>query len=1517
MVSAGDTRDGVSEGLYRPEFEHDSCGIGLYADIKGRATNGVVKTALEMLARLDHRAGKAADGKTGDGAGILVQIPDLFFQEVCPFPLPEAGHYGVGMFFLPQDRAGRLVAISKIKACIAARNLRLYGERDVPVAENEITPLARSRAPFMHQMFIGTANHDSGRRLDMELYLLRKAIEAKLKDEIYVASLSSQTLVYKGMLRAKEVSAYYIDLQDDRFVSAVALVHSRYSTNTFPSWQRAHPNRMIVHNGEINTIRGNMSWFDAKAKRLAGGRLPQIIDPEGSDSAIFDNVLEFLTYHGFSLPHAVMMMVPEPWEANPELPEYLHDFYEFHSRVMEPWDGPMALGFCNGRQIGAILDRNGLRPARYYITNDDKVVFSSEVGVADLDPANIRERCHLKPGQLLLIDTEKGRIVPSDELKKEICASENYHELLKKTVITPKDEKDVTEKLPETVRLYQQKVHGYTYEDLTKGIRPMAETGKEPTGSMGNDTPLAVLSNKPQLLFDYFKQWFSQVTNPPIDAIREAWVMSEITWLGPQISLLDPTRHVTKQIRLKHPILDRKTFRLVQEQGLKTGTVQAFFTNEKGEKGLSDAIGGLILQADSLIRNGVSLLIISDRGTDGTHLPVPSLLAVSALHHHLIDQGTRTQVSLIVDSGEPRDSHHVAMLLGYGADAIHPYLAIETVLELKEAGHLQVDEEQAEGNYIKALVGGLVKIMSKVGISSVQSYRGAQTFEALGLSDKLIDTYFHGTVSQIGGIGLDEIARETMIRHRRATEELQEGRMKTLDAGSTLQWRQGGEQHKIEPLIVHMLQQATRKNDYELYRKYAAMVDQAPFSTIRSLLTFERDKDPIPLEEVEPIESLLKRFKTGAMSYGSISKEAHEAMAIAMNRIGGKSNSGEGGEDSERFIREPNGDWRRSAIKQVASARFGVTSYYLSEAAELQIKMAQGAKPGEGGQLPAGKVYPWIARTRRATTGVALISPPPHHDIYSIEDLAQLIYDLKSSNPKARISVKLVAKGGVGTIAAGVAKGKADVILISGHDGGTGAASKTSIKHAGLPWELGLAEAHQTLMKNGLRDRVRLETDGKLMTGRDVLIAACLGAEEFGFATAPLVVLGCLMMRACHLDSCPVGIATQNPELRKNFKGSPDYIVNFMTFIARDIREQLANLGYRSLDEVIGQAHLLRIKKAVHNHWKARYLDLSDLLYQAESDVSKRHFARAQDHHIERRFDERHLISACLSTIENKRPIQLTYKLKNSDRTVGTTLGYVISKSTAGRGLPEDTIHLSFTGSAGQSFASFIPRGVTMVLTGDANDYVGKGLSGGKVIIKSEEVSGVNTDAQAMMGNVAFFGATEGEAYIRGTAGGRFCVRNSGAMAVVEGVGENGCEYMTGGRVVILGPVGRNFAAGMSGGTAYILPDQSPDKVLPHINKALVNIERVTEKEEQDAVMCLIKNHLAYTGSPKAKKALENRDETLKRLIKIIPRDYEAMLAQIGRLEKDGLTEDQAKEQAFYLKKQGKLTARHSVFQPV
>lgn len=1514
-MSKDQTRE--REGLYRPEFEHDACGIGMYADIKGRASNEIVRTALEMLARLDHRAGKAADGKTGDGAGILVQIPDRYFQEVCDFELPPVGHYGVGMFFMPQDRSSRLVAIGKIKACIAARNLRIYGERDVPIDENEISRLARSKAPYMYQMFIGTANQDAGSKLDSKLYLLRKAIEAKLKDEIYVASLSSQTLVYKGMLRAKEVSAFYTDLQDERFVSSLALVHSRYSTNTFPSWERAHPNRMIVHNGEINTIRGNMSWFTAKAKRLNGGKLPQIIDPEGSDSAIFDNVLEFLTYHGFSLPHAVMMMVPEPWEGDSELPDYLRKFYEFHSRTMEPWDGPMALGFCNGKQIGAILDRNGLRPARYYITNDDKVVFSSEVGVTDLKAENIKQRCHLKPGQLLLIDTEKGRIVPSDELKKEICSSIDYADLLEKSVIRLNGDHGNGELLADHARLFKQKVFGYTYEDVTKTIQPMAEQGKESTGAMGNDTPLAVLSNKSQLLFDYFKQWFSQVTNPPIDAIREARVMSKITWLGPQISLLEPMKHVTKQIRLKHPILDRKAFQDLSLQGLKTKTIDLNYPIEDGTYGLSKAVDQLILHVDELIHEGTSLMILSDRNVDEEHLPIPSLLAVSALHHHLIKQGTRPQISLIVDSGEPRDSHQVAALLGYGADAIHPYLALNTVHALIKAGHLDLPEEKAEQNYIKALVAGIVKIMSKVGISSIQSYRGAQTFEALGLSGGLIDKYFAGTVSQIGGIGLEEIETESRLRHQKAADECQQGNMKPLDPGSTLQWRQGGEQHKIDPLIVHTLQQAARTNDYKLYKEYKEMVDKAPFSTIRSLLTFEKDRKPIPLDEVEPVEAILKRFKTGAMSYGSISKETHEAMAIAMNRIGGKSNSGEGGEDAERFIHDTNGDWRRSAIKQVASARFGVTSYYLSEAEELQIKMAQGAKPGEGGQLPAGKVYPWIARTRHATTGVALISPPPHHDIYSIEDLAQLIYDLKSSNPKARISVKLVAKSGVGTIAAGVAKGKADVILISGHDGGTGAASKTSIKHAGLPWELGLAEAHQTLMMNGLRDRVRLETDGKLMSGRDVLIAACLGAEEFGFATAPLVVLGCVMMRACHLDSCPVGIATQNPELRKNFMGKPEHIVNFMTFIAQDIREHLAALGYRSLNEVIGQAHLLRIKKEVHSHWKARTLDLSDLLYQAESDVSKRYFSRAQEHHVERRFDERNLVATCLPTIENKKPVHLVYKLKNSDRTVGSTLGYFISRSTSGKGLPEDTITLSFTGSAGQSFASFIPKGVTMILTGDANDYVAKGLSGGKVIIKSEELVGVDSDSQAMMGNVALFGATSGEVYVRGTAGGRFCVRNSGAKAVVEGVGENACEYMTGGRVIILGSVGRNFAAGMSGGVAYILPDEEPDQIIHRINKELVNIEPLTDKREKDEVFQLIKSHLEHTGSPKAERVLMNWGVSVQRMIKVIPRDYEAMVEQIARYEAQGLSGEEAKEQAFYLKKQGKLSVRNSTYLPV
>ncbi|WP_141603833.1 glutamate synthase large subunit [Terrilactibacillus laevilacticus] len=1500
-------------GLYQSEFEHDACGIGLYADIKGRASHDIVETALEMLARLDHRAGKGSDG-TGDGAGLLVQIPHDFFNSVCSFSLPEAGQYGVGMLFLPQDSLKRRNIIKTIKSVISEKNYTLYGIREVPVLAESIEPLARQEAPYIIQLFVGVSDQltDS---LEYQLYTLRKTLEQRIGKELYIASLSSKTIVFKGMLRAEEVSGYYTDLKDERFVSAIALVHSRFSTNTFPSWKRAHPNRMIVHNGEINTIRGNANWFNARAKTLDKDYGNQIIDRDGSDSAIFDNVLEFLTMNGVPLAHAIMLMVPEPWEKDKDMPDSLKAFYEYNSRFMEPWDGPMALGFSNGKQVGAIMDRNGLRPARYYVTHDDRLIFSSEVGVVDLDPSLIKEKRHLKPGHVLLVDTERGQIVPSDELKKEISEANEYAKLLEKSIAFAKSslgEHQSASYRDRLDRLYLQKVNGYTYEEVVKGIQVMAETGKEPVGSMGYDAPLAVLSERPQLLFNYFKQWFSQVTNPPIDAIREEHVISKVTWLGKQPNILEPTINDTKQIKLEHPILDESQFATIQNGLLPVATLNLTFNVNDGKTGLKQALVVLFQEAEAAIKDGNQMIILSDRDVDAEHAPIPSLLAVSGLHHDLIKKGLRTSASIVVDSAEPRDSHHMSALLGFGADAIYPYMAFEVIKDLIKDEHLNKSEAEASQKYVKALVGGIVKVMSKVGISAIQSYRGAQTFEVLGLSKEVIDQYFTGTFSQIDGIGLEEIADETLKRHAAATKEWESNRVSPLDPGSDLQWRQEGEFHKFNPMTIYKLQQAARKNDYGLYQEYKEEVDDSPYSTIRSLLEIKNDRQPVPLDEVEPAESIFKRFKTGAMSYGSISKEAHEALAIAMNRIGGKSNSGEGGEEVERFTLDSNGENRRSAIKQVASARFGVTSHYLSEANEIQIKMAQGAKPGEGGQLPAHKVYPWIAEVRGATPGVGLISPPPHHDIYSIEDLAQLIYDLKRANPTARISVKLVAKAGVGTIAAGVAKGLADVILISGHDGGTGAASKSSIAHAGIPWEIGLAEAHQTLLLNGLRNRVSLEVDGKLMSGKDVIVAACLGAEEFGFATAPLAVLGCIMMRACHLDTCPVGIATQNPELRKNFTGSPDHIVNYMHFIAEDIREILSQNGFRSLEEVVGHAELLKVKDSVQNHPKASHLDLSKMLVPTAERDEKCNFTTPQNHELDKTYDFREILPQTKAIVERGETGQFNFNIKNSDRSVGTTLGYTVTTSTNGVGFEEDALELQFNGYAGQSFGAFVPKGITMTLTGDANDYVGKGLSGGKLIIKPNENDGTPDDNQAIVGNVAFFGATSGEAYVRGTAGVRFCVRNSGAKVVIEGIGDNGCEYMTGGKAIILGHFGKNFAAGMSGGTAYLFNESGDyDQIVNKVNKEMVNIETIVDPNEQKEVKELIENYAHYTGSPKAEKILLNWEESVTQFVKIIPKDYELMLSTIKKLESQGLSHDEATQKAFELKKSGRITLDH------
>jgi len=1487
-----------TNGLYRREFEHDACGIGFYADIKGRPSHEIVSTSLEMLKRLDHRAGKSADKSTSDGTGIMLQIPHEFFSSVCPFALPSQGEYAVGMLFLPQDNVISEKILNDFYTEAVKHNLSVFGVRDVPVASEIISEQAKKAEPIIKQIFIQQVEQNID-EFSSQLYSLRKALEQKYKSEMYIPSLSNRTIVYKGMLLADELSLYFTDLSDERFTSSLALIHSRYSTNTFPSWDRAHPNRVIAHNGEINTIKGNMNWFNAS--NSSGF---EVINPTGSDSAIFDNVLEYLLLKGVSLPKAIMMMVPEPWEQNDEIPFYLKAFYEYHSQCMEPWDGPMALGFTDGVQVGAILDRNGLRPGRYYITRNDKVIFASEVGVVDVENDMILERKHLKPGELLLVDTAQGRIIPNDEIKNTISLEEPYHKYLEETVhVLHDDSSAFTPTYSNKELLFQQKAFGYTYEELMKMLKPMALEGKESTGAMGIDTPLAVLSERPQLLFHYFKQGFSQVTNPPIDAIREECVISTISWLGEKTHPLQKYNKEKQKLMLHHPFLTFSQFSTLTNSRWNAVKIDILFPAGSGENGLTSALERIFSQVDQAIQAGNELIILSDQKIDDRQVAIPSLLATSSVHHHLIKNGNRSKASIIVDTGEARDSHHMAMLLGYGADAIHPYLAYETIYQLCAEQHITLDMEQAMAHYIHALLQGVIKIMSKVGISAIQSYRGAQAFEALGISQQVLDQYFTGTVSQIGGIGISEIARETLMRHQKAVAEIEQYDQ-TLDSGSELQWRKDGEFHQFNPLSIHTLQRAARSNNKDVYKKFVSMNENGPFTTIRSLLKIESDRSPIPLAEVEPVENILRKFKTGAMSYGSLSKEAHEALAIAMNRIGGKSNSGEGGEETERFQRDANGDSRRSAIKQVASGRFGVTSHYLTNADEIQIKMAQGAKPGEGGQLPGQKVYPWIAEVRGSTPGVGLISPPPHHDIYSIEDLAQLIYDLKSANPNAKISVKLVAKAGVGTIAAGVAKGLADTILISGHDGGTGASPRTSIKHTGIPWEIGLSEAHQTLVLNGLRDKVTLEVDGKLMTGKDVIVAACFGAQEYGFATAPLVVLGCIMMRACHLDTCPVGIATQNPLLREKFAGSPDHIVNYMYFIAEEVREILAECGFRSLDEIVGHTNLLKVKDEVTSHWKAKHLDLSDLLCKLSNNISHH---PVQDHELEKRFDQRVLIPILETAIVNREKASLHFDIHNTDRSVGTSLGNLISKQYGADGLPEDHIQLHLKGSAGQSLGAFIPKGLSITLEGDANDYVGKGLSGGKLIVKPFNNWSI-PQADAIIGNTALFGATSGEAYIRGVAGQRFAVRNSGVKAVVEGVGDHGCEYMTGGIIAILGPIGKNFAAGMSGGIAYIFNGFTANEdILPHINQELVAIEQVTFENEWIELHQMITKHCYYTGSPKAKTILKHWKQLKKQFIKIIPREYKTMTETIDDLQNRGLSYEEARLSAFTMKKEGKI----------
>ncbi|GET42585.1 glutamate synthase large subunit [Microseira wollei] len=1506
------------QGLYDPQFERDACGVGFIVHMKGNKSHAIVEQALTILLNLDHRGACGCEPNTGDGAGILMQVPHKFLQKVAAaenMTLPEAGQYGVGMIYCSPDPAIREQSRQIFAQIVAEEGQQVIGWRDVPTDNSSLGDTAKSSEPFMEQVFIQRSpDLVDDMAFERKLYVIRKrshnAIRTSGADPYwYPASISCRTIVYKGMLMPVQVGQYYPDLQDPDLESALALVHSRFSTNTFPSWERSHPYRYIAHNGEINTLRGNINWMHARQSlfesELFGDdikKIKPVINIDGSDSLIFDNALELLVLAGRSLPHAVMMMIPEPWTGHESMSDEKKAFYKYHSCLMEPWDGPASIAFTDGTMMGAVLDRNGLRPSRYYVTKDDLVIMASEAGVLPIEPERVAFKGRLQPGRMFLVNMEEGRIVADEEIKNKIATEHPYRDWIDQHMVELAKLKDATElpvSEPKSL-LQRQMAFGYTFEELRMLLTPMARDGVEAVGAMGTDTPLAVLSDRPKLLYDYFKQLFAQVTNPPIDSIREEIITSAETTIGAERNLLKPEPQSCHLIELKTPILSNEELaklKHISEGDFKSITLPILFDPKKGVEGLAGAMEEICAQADSAIASGTNLIILSDRHISPTQAPIPALLAVSGLHHHLIRNGTRTRVGLVLESGEPREVHHYATLIGYGCGAINPYLAFETIDAMIQQGTLvNIDTYKACKNYVKAVTKGVVKVASKIGISTLQSYRGAQIFEALGLNKSVIDQYFTWTASRIEGVGLEAIATEAILRHSHAFPD-REVNGHTLDVGGEYQWRKEGEAHLFSPQTIHTLQKAVREGSYETYKQYAALVNEQNqrFYTLRGLLKFQQ-REPVPIEEVEPVEAIVKRFKTGAMSYGSISKEAHEALAIAMNRIGGKSNTGEGGEDPERYTwTNEMGDSKNSAIKQVASGRFGVTSLYLSQARELQIKMAQGAKPGEGGQLPGKKVYPWIAKVRHSTPGVGLISPPPHHDIYSIEDLAELIHDLKNANRNARVSVKLVSEVGVGTIAAGVAKAHADVVLISGYDGGTGASPQTSIKHAGLPWELGLAETHQTLVLNNLRSRIAVETDGQMKTGRDVVIAALLGAEEFGFATAPLVTLGCIMMRVCHLNTCPAGVATQDPYLRKNFTGDPAHTVNFMRFIASEVREIMAQLGFRSINEMVGRTDVLEAKQAVE-HWKAKGIDLSKILYQPEVDASVGRYCQIpQDHGLDKSLDITTLLDLCKPAIENGEKISATLPIKNTNRVVGTILGNEITKRHW-QGLPEDTVHLHFQGSAGQSFGAFVPKGVTLELEGDANDYLGKGLSGGKIIVYPPAGSTFVPEENIIIGNVAFYGATSGEAYINGVAGERFCVRNSGVNTVIEGVGDHGCEYMTGGKVVVLGATGRNFAAGMSGGVAYIL-DEAGD-FATRCNTSMADIETLDE-EDIDTVREMIQKHADYTKSQKAAKVLANWADMVPKFVKVMPRDYKRVLECLKKALASGLSGDDALAAAF------------------
>ncbi|CPX76057.1 Putative ferredoxin-dependent glutamate synthase [Mycobacteroides abscessus] len=1508
-------------GLYNPAYEHDSCGVAMVVDMHGRRSRDIVDKAITALLNLEHRGAAGAEPNSGDGAGIMLQIPDKFFRAVVDFDLPAEGSYASGIAFLPQGSKDAAAACEAVEKIVEAEGLTVLGWREVPHDDSSLGALARDAMPTFRQLFIAGA---SGIDLERRVYVVRKRIEHELgnqgsgrgslgEETVYFPSLSGRTFVYKGMLTTPQLRAFYLDLQDERVESALGIVHSRFSTNTFPSWPLAHPYRRVAHNGEINTVAGNENWMRAREALIKTDvfgdpaqleKIFPICTRGASDTARFDEALELLHLGGRPLHHAVLMMIPEAWERHENMSAELRSFYEFHASLMEPWDGPASVCFTDGTIVGAVLDRNGLRPSRVWVTNDGLVVMASEAGVLDLDPSTVVQRTRLQPGRMFLVDTTQGRIVSDEEVKAELAAAEPYQQWLEEGLVRLEQLPDRPHQhMPHNRIVLRQQVFGYTYEEINLLVAPMARTGAEALGSMGTDTPIAVLSNRSRMLFDYFQQLFAQVTNPPLDAIREEVVTSLGGVIGPEGDLLHPTAESCHQILLPQPVLHNDELdKLIhldpadtvngRAHGFSSRVIRCLYPVAEGGAGLRTALESVRAEVSAAIAGGAQVIILSDRESDDQMAPIPSLLAVAAVHHHLVRERSRTKVGLVVEAGDAREVHHVAALVGFGAAAVNPYMAFESIEDLIDRGVITgVDRDKAIRNYIKAAGKGVLKVMSKMGISTLASYTGAQLFQAIGLSQELLDEYFTGLACPTGGIGLDEIAADVASRHNLAfLDRPEEWAHRELEVGGEYQWRREGEYHLFNPDTVFKLQHSTRTGQYSVFKEYTQLVDDQSerMASLRGLLKFKTGvRPPVPLDEVEPASEIVKRFSTGAMSFGSISAEAHETLAIAMNRLGGRSNSGEGGEDPRRFAPDENGDWRRSAIKQVASGRFGVTSHYLSNCTDIQIKMAQGAKPGEGGQLPAHKVYPWVAEVRHSTPGVGLISPPPHHDIYSIEDLAQLIHDLKNSNPQARIHVKLVSENGVGTVATGVSKAHADVVLISGHDGGTGATPLTSMKHAGAPWELGLAETQQTLLLNGLRDRIVVQVDGQLKTGRDVMIAMLLGGEEFGFATAPLVVSGCIMMRVCHLDTCPVGVATQNPVLRQRFNGKPEFVENFFLFIAEEVRELMAELGFRTVNEAVGQVGALDIERAVA-HWKASKIDLTPVLTEPESAFMNQdlYCSGSQDHGLEKALDQQ-LIVMSREALDHGTPVKFETLITNVNRTVGTMLGHEVTKAYGGEGLPDDTIDITFTGSAGNSFGAFVPRGITLRLFGDANDYVGKGLSGGHIVVRPSREAPEDFVAEKNIigGNVILFGATSGEAFLNGVVGERFAVRNSGAAAVVEGVGDHGCEYMTGGTVVVLGPTGRNFAAGMSGGVAYVY---DPDKrLMDNLNDEMVDLDAL-DPDDQQVLRSLIEKHVAATDSAVGQRILADWSGHSDSFVKVMPRDYRRVLEAIADAELTG-----------------------------